>query len=139
VDAEYELRSLGADGKTGTDDDLVFRPSWEQAWVGAVSGCYETDLGRWPEFSGRVLVLDTTALDPGAFTLRPVPEPYRGGFWRVPTEDSVFLEWAEVHAIARLRFRRVGDTLVGTAERPRQKSWRVVASRTACPDTSASR
>jgi hypothetical protein len=138
VDGEYELRSLGADGESGTADDLVFRPSWERAWIQAASGCYRTDFARWPEFRGAVLVLDTMSTYPGAFVLKPNPYPYRG-LWRVLTQDSVLVEWAEVHSIARIRFRREGDSLVGTAERPSHQSWRAVATRTACPDSSGSR
>lgn len=140
VDGEYELRSLGADGRPSTDDDLVFRPSLERAWAGTVSGCYKTAFGGWPEFpKDVVLVLDTTALDPGAFVLRPVPEPYDGGSWKPRSQDSLLLEWFDVHSSARIRLRQFGDSLVGMAERPRHKPTRIVAHRTDCPDGSSSK
>ena len=107
----------------------MFRPSWEHARVEASQGCYVTDFAQWQEFRGAVLILDTTMLAPGVFALRPVPKPYSSGVWQVPTEDSVLLAWAEVHSIARFRFQRLADSLVGTADRPKTRTSRVVARR----------
>lgn len=135
IGGEYELRSLGADGEPETADDLVFRPSWERAWFLAASGCYTTDFARWPEFQGAVLVLDTVSVYPGAYVLEPSPYPYRG-LWRAPARDSLVLEWAEVHSIARMWLRREGDALRGLAERPGYRSRKIVATRTICPDGS---
>lgn len=136
VNGEYEVRSIGPDGSPGTSDDLVFRPSSERSRALSLAGCYKLDLGLWEEFPGRVFVLDTAVLAPGVFVLRPVPKQYDQASWGVRSQDSVLLELAEIHSIVRIRFRQLGDSLVGAAERLQRGPSKVVAHRTKCPDTS---
>lgn len=133
VDGEYELGSAGPDKRAGTADDIRFRPSVERARVSEAAGCYRADLVWWKEYAGGELVLDTLVLAPGAFVLKPSQQDYSMASWQLLPRDSVVLEWAEVDAIARLRLKVTGDSLVGVAAIPRYRARRVVAHRTQCP------
>jgi len=84
VHEEYELRSAGPDMHPHTADDVVFRPSIEHARMMQAAGCYEANFDWWEEYSGGHLILDTTAIAPGAFVLRPAQRShYSMASWQV--------------------------------------------------------
>jgi hypothetical protein len=130
---EYELRSKGADRTNGSEDDIVFRPSAERRVVQEAAGCYRADLAWWKEYSGEDLVLDTLAFGPGVFALRPaLKDRFFRAYWTVSPGDSVVLEWGRVDAIARIKLKLSGDTLVGMATIPRYRARRLIVRRTHC-------
>lgn len=130
---EFELRSAGADGVTGTRDDIVFQPSVEAALVSETIGCYEGLKDAWPAPLDRIIVLDATEPAPGAFRLWSVPRGYRAGTWQLLSEDALDLKWMEVHAELRVYLRRSGDTVAGTLHAPGQPARKAVARKVQCP------
>lgn len=133
LEGDYELTSLGPDGRSGTADDMVFRPSLEQRWATTVHGCYLASSGWWTGFADHVFVLDTAAFYLGSFVLSPLLGGHTRAFWQVPAQDSVVLRWTDVHSIVNVRLRHNGDSLEGIAERPRHRPVTVVARRISCP------
>ena len=109
--AGYQVRSLGRDGRLDTEDDLILSSSGERALVQQLAGCYELPAEVWPGM-GRQLSLDTVAVRPREYRLRPawrsesaVWYPLPGGFlWAL---------WPRVPAGYALRLRVAGDSLVG--------------------------
>lgn len=129
IGGEYELRSPGRDGRTGTADDIVFRPSVERALVAQVAGCYQVHLPWWLEFPGEFR-LDSTTLDIGAYSASPKVPPYRLVVWSPIAADSVAVQWIETHHARQLRLHVGADSLVGySAVGIGMASWRGATQR----------
>jgi hypothetical protein len=116
AESDYELRSLGADRREATEDDITYSPGRELQIVRSVTGCYR--LGqelRW--FPGHeVLFLDTVRIAVRRYRAAPTIGSYGGPFWHPRRSDSVVVSWLGAERSGPVLRLAVVDTgLVGAA------------------------
>lgn len=110
--ADYELRSLGPDGKPQTSDDLVFSSSAERAAVRRFAGCYAATLPEWHGERLDTIVLSQSPIQGGAYELRPAFSGYRSS-WAPFDEDSILAIWTDGFSGMGLLAEVVDDKLRG--------------------------
>lgn len=117
--SDYELRSMGADGLRGTDDDLVYSPGVEARRVRELTGCYrvEGELTWFPQ--PRRMFLDSTHISTRTYDARPRIRPFGGPFWHPHGRDSLTVYWTGSESSGPvLRMLVTGNELVGSAFPP---------------------
>ena len=147
----YELKSAGADGRLGTQDDLKISSESEAKRVRAISGCYEAPATTWADLDsgaarrlsfGR-LSLDTSSSrrEAGAYEVGGAPPAgFSGGiaFWNPMDSDQVAIEWTTGFSRQRLLLKAYGDSLVGrwsagTDTKEEMRSGTIALKRRLCP------
>lgn len=138
VNDGFQVRSLGADARPGTQDDQVFDLSRDRARAREIAGCYQSEQGAFG-LSSLFVKLDTTLGTIGSanatYSLVVITLGNQGeAEWYPVGRDSVVLQWVmHRESLRSLRASVQGNTLLVVRDLNEGSRRMITIRRTTCP------